>query len=127
MEVAEVAVETLMLALFRSDTPAYQPVHSSRPLCLEDGDPQASLQNLKQLGICHIQDLWVRKGLSRVLVQLSTGEQYLALGLSDPHKLAYVAAEAGMGPYAELLETYRFLPADYEGKLPTSRDGVSCA
>ena len=27
MEVAEVAVETLMLALFRSDTPAYQPVH----------------------------------------------------------------------------------------------------
>ena len=44
-------VVTPMLAVFRSDTPTYQPSHPSGPLCLEDGNPQASLENLKRLGL----------------------------------------------------------------------------
>jgi hypothetical protein len=110
-----------MLALFRSDEPSYQPVNSVGPLEKEDGNPQASLGNLKDLGLVP-QDFWVRKGLSRVLIQFSTGEQYLALGLSDPKALAYVASEAGFGPYDELFEMYRQLPAEYEGKLPVVVD-----
>ena len=39
----EATVVTPMLTLFRSDEPSYQPVHPSKSLQLEDGDPQASL------------------------------------------------------------------------------------
>ena len=66
-----------MLQLFRSDEPSYQPVHPSVPLAMENGDPQVSLENLKRLGLV-VQDIWVRKGLSRVLLAFNTGEQYLA-------------------------------------------------
>ena len=118
------AVVTPLLALFRSDTPAYQPSHPSGPLCLEDGNPQASLENLKRLGL-EVQNIWVRKGLSRVLIQFGTGEQYLALGLGNPQLLAMMASTAGMGEYDELYDMYRDLPEDYEGMLPITAHPIA--
>jgi hypothetical protein len=111
------SVVTGMLALFRSDTPAYQPSHPCKPLLLEDGNPQASLENLKRLGL-EVQDIWVRKGLSRVLIQFDTGEQYLALGLGNPDVLARIAAAAGYGDYEWLRDFYACLPPNYDDKLP---------
>jgi hypothetical protein len=113
----EAAIASQMLALFRSDESNYQPVHSTGPLDKEDGNPQASLGNLKRLNL-PIQDIWVRNGFARVLFQFNTGEQYLALGLSDPKALAYIASDAGFGSFDELFEMYRAIPAEYEGKLP---------
>jgi len=121
----EAHVVTAMLALFRSDEPSYQPVHPSRPLQLEDGDPRATVANLKQIGLV-IQDIWVRKAFSRVLLQFNTGEQYLALGLSDPAALAQVAADAGYGDLEHLKSFYSFLGEDYEGKLPAASDLDDC-
>ena len=118
------AVVTPLLALFRSDTPAYQPSHPSGPLCLEDGKPQASLENLKQLGL-EVQNIWVRKGLSRVLIQFGTGEQYLALGLSAPKTLARIASDAGLGDSDELYEIYRDLPDEYDGMLPITAHPIA--
>jgi hypothetical protein len=105
-----------MLALFRSDVPTYQPEHPAG-LAEETGDPQVSLENLRKLGLVP-QDFWIRKG--RVLVQFNSGEQYLALGLSDPRALADLAAKAGMGEADDLFEMYRDLPPEYEGKLPAT-------
>jgi hypothetical protein len=117
----QATVITPLLALFRSDETSYQPVHPSGPLALEDGNPQASLENLKRLKLV-IQDIWVRKGLSRALIQFNTGEQYLALGLGDPAALAFVASDAGFGEYEHLKSFYSFLPPDYEGKLPAAAE-----
>ncbi len=114
-------VVTPMLAFFRSDATSYQPSHPSGPLCPEDGNPQASLENHKRLGLVP-QDFWVRCNLTRVLIQFSTGEQYLALGLSDPKVLARLASDAGLGEYEELCEIYDFLPPDYDSKLPTTNN-----
>ncbi len=114
-------VVTPMLTLFRSDKPSYQPLHPSKSLHPEDGDPEASLENLKQLGLA-VQEIWVRKGLSRVLIQFSTGEQYLALGLRSPAALALLASNAGFGDYHELESFFTYLPADYDGKLPAATD-----
>ena len=50
-------VVTPMLTLFRSDEPSYQPLHPSKSLQPEDGDPQASLENLKRLGLADPGDL----------------------------------------------------------------------
>ena len=118
-------VVTPMLTLFRSDEPSYQPLHPSKSLQPEDGDPQASLENLKQLGLV-IQEIWARKGLSRILIQFATGEQYVALGLRNPAALAFLASNAGFGDYHELESFYARLPADYDGKLPavTERHGM---
>ena len=77
----EIPLVTPMLALYRSDQPSYQPTHTV-PLRLEDGDPQASLENLERLHLV-IEDIRVRKGLRRVLIQFTTGEQYVALGLEQ--------------------------------------------
>ncbi len=110
-------VVTNMLAFFRSDTPSYQPSHPCGLLC-EDGNPQASLENLKRLGLAP-QDFWVRCNFSRVLIQFSTGEQYVALGLSVAN-LARMAADAGLGEYEELYEIYESLPPEYDSKLPTT-------
>ena len=96
-----------MLAQYRSDQPAYQPTHNV-PLLPEDGNPQASLENLKRLNL-PIEHIWVCKRLSRVLFQFVTGEQYLALGLSDPETLARVAADAGMGDYESIKSECVFL------------------
>ena len=111
-----------MLALYRSDHSAYQPTSSGTPFKLEDGNPQASLENLRRLtdnGLV-IQDIWVRNQLRRVLIQFSTGEQYLALGLSDPETLARLAAEANMGKYDDLRANCDMLAEDpdYDDKLP---------
>jgi len=117
-------VVTKMLALFRSDEPSYQPSHPSGPLHLEDGNPQASLENFKQIGLTPML-IWVRKGLSRVLIQFDTGEQYLALGLGNPQLLAMMASTAGMGEYDELYDMYRDLPEDYEGMLPITAHPIA--
>ena len=119
----DVPVVTPLLALFRADDPSYQPVHPAG-LMLEDGNPQSSLENLHRLGLV-IQDIWVRKGLSRVLFQFSTGEQYLALGLSAPLTLAKVAARAGFGESTELAEFYTDLPPTYDDKLPAMSEPIS--
>ena len=116
----EIPVATPMLAFYHSDQPTYQPTHAV-PLQLEDGNPQASLENLKRLKLV-IQDIWVRKGLSRALIQFSTGEQYLAFGLRDPAALAHVAAEAGFGEYHDLKDFYECLPAEYDDKLPAASE-----
>ena len=110
-----------MLQLFRSDEPSYQPVHPSVPLAMENGDPQVSLGNLKRLGLV-VQDIWVRKGLSRVLLAFNTGEQYLALGLGKADALAFIASEAGYGGFEELRSFYGCLPPDYDGKLPAASE-----
>jgi hypothetical protein len=112
-------VVTPMLAFFRSDTPSYQPSHPSGTLLLEDGNPQASLENLKRLGLTP-EFFWVRCNFSRVLIQFNTGEQYVAFGLGDPKVLARLAADAGLGEYKELCEIYEFLPPDYDSRLPTT-------
>lgn len=112
-----VPVVTPMVALYRSNTPEYQPVLNGCQLRREDGNPQASLENLKRLGMV-IQDIWVRQNLSRALFQFDSGEQYLALGLKDPSALAHVAAEAGYGEFEDLRDCYACLPADYDDKLP---------
>ena len=113
-------VVTPMLALFRSDAPAYQPIFAGVVLDNEDGNPQVSLGNLQRLGLV-IQDIWVRKGLSRVLFQFSTGEQYLALGF-DPAALATIAAAAGYGEREDLQGFYECLPAEYDDKLPAASE-----
>jgi hypothetical protein len=117
----QATVITPLLALFRSDETAYHPIHPGGPLETENGDPQASLENLKRLKLV-IQDIWVRKGLSRALIQFNTGQQYLALGLGDPAALAFVASDAGFGEYEHLKSFYSFLPPDYEGKLPAAAE-----
>lgn len=117
-------VVTKMLALFRSDEPSYQPSHPSGPLHLEDGNPQASLENFKQIGLTPML-IWVRKGLSRVLIQFGTGEQYLALGLSAPKTLARIASDAGLGDSDELYEMYRDLPDEYDGMLPITAHPIA--
>jgi hypothetical protein len=86
---------------------------------MENGDPQVSLGNLKRLGLV-VQDIWVRKGLSRVLLAFNTGEQYLALGLGKADALAFIASEAGYGSFEELRSFYGCLPPDYDGKLPAA-------
>lgn len=96
----EIPVATPMLAFYHSDQPTYQPTHAV-PLQLEDGNPQASLENLKRLNLS-MKNIRVRKQLRRVLFQFLTGEQYVALGLSDPATLAAVAAENGLGDYDAL-------------------------
>ena len=118
------AIVTPMLALYRSDESSYQPEGLPHA---EDGDPQASLGNLEILKKRQlvIQDIWVRKGLSRALLQFSTGEQYLALGLADPANLAAVAAEAGYGEYEELKDFFGVLPPDYDDKLPSTIDAMT--
>ena len=117
----EGAVRGQMYQLFRSDEPSYQPVHPSLPLAREDGDAQASLGNLKRLGLV-VQDIWVRKGLGRVLLAFNTGEQYLALGLGKPDALAFIASGAGYGDFEELRTFYACLPQDYDGKLPAASE-----
>jgi hypothetical protein len=52
------------------------------------------------------------------LIQFSTGEQYLALGLHDPATLAQVASAAGYGGYDALYEDYTNLPASFAAPLP---------
>ena len=113
-----------MLATFRSDVESYQPSNPAYPagLLRETGDLQASLENLRRLGTpgkLQVQSMAARKGLSRVLIQFSTGEQYLALGL-NAKEAARIAAEAGMGPYDELLALYEDVAAlpDYDDLLP---------
>ena len=117
----EIPVITPMLALYRSDQRAYQPTHTL-PLQLENGDPKASLENLKTLVELKlvIQDIWVRCKLKRALIQFNTGEQYLALGLSNPEALALVATAAGFGDIDDLRMTCEDLAEDdeYDDKLP---------
>ena len=75
----EIPVVTPMKALYRTDQPTYQPTYTV-PMHCEDGNPQASLENLKRLKESKLiaQDIWVRNQLRRVLFQFATGEQYLA-------------------------------------------------
>jgi len=117
----EAPVISPMLGLFRSEEPSYQPEHPSKSLQVEDGNPQASLENLKRLGLV-IQDIWIRKGRTRALIQFNTGEQYLALGLGKADALAFVASEAGYGKFEELRTFYACLPDDYDGKLPAASE-----
>ena len=117
----EANVVTPMLTLFRSDEPSYQPLHPSKSLQLEDGNPQASLENLKRLGLV-VQDIWVRKGLSRVLIQFTTGEQYLALGLGKAGALAFVASKAGFGELRRTADVL-CLPAGRLRRQTARRDG----
>jgi hypothetical protein len=111
----EAEVVGSMLRLFQSDEPSYQPVWNGKTLRPENGDPQASLENLKKLGLV-IQDIWVRG--PRVLILFSTGEQYCALGLGKSDALAFVASEAGFGPFDRLRDFIAALPPDYNDKLP---------
>ena len=104
-----------------SDEPSYQPEHPLISLQVEDGSPQASLENLKRLGLV-IQDIRVRKGLSRALIQFTAGEQYLALGLGKADALAFVASEAGFGSVDVLKTMYAALPSDYDDMLPADDD-----
>lgn len=59
-----------------------------------------------------------------MLVTFSLGEHYYAPGLrvgtAGPatEALARIAAEAGFGPYGDLLSFYRDLPADWDDVLP---------
>lgn len=117
----EVPTESEMLRLFRSDEPSYQPVSGKWRLREENGDPQASLENLKTLDLV-VQDIWVRQNRRRVLLQFSNGEQYLALGLNNPDALAFVAAEAGFGDFETLKILYDCLPDEYDGKLPAEHE-----
>ena len=119
----EIPVVTPMMALYRTDQHTYQPTYTV-PMHCEDGNPQASLENLKRLKESKLiaQDIWVRNQLRRVLFQFATGEQYLGLGLSDPATLATVSVAMGFGD----LDLARIKMAcidlaqdpDYDDKLP---------
>ena len=56
------------------------------------------------------------------MIQFSTGEQYLALGLGKPAALAFVASAVGFGDYTNCESFFTYLPADYDGKLPAATD-----
>jgi len=111
-----------MLRLFREGAKSYQPEYNG--LDSETGNPQVSLENLRRITAA---GLMIRDMLAKptgVLVLFSTGEQFYAPGLrvgSDgpaTEALARIAAEAGFGPFDQLLRFYRHLPADWNGQLP---------
>ncbi len=110
-----------MLRLFRDGAPSYQP--SIAGLDEETGNPQVSLDNIQRLletGL-GIMDFLVRP--NGILVLFLSGEHYYAPGLrvgtsgSATTALAHLAAKAGFGPEAQLRQTYKDLPEDYEGQL----------
>ncbi len=111
-----------MLRLFRDGATSYQP--AIEELAFESGDPQVSLDNLQRMidsGLV-IAEFMVRP--TGVLVLFASGEQYYAPGLRvgtsslATEALAQLAAQAGFGPEARLLDFYRKLPETYKGKLP---------
>ena len=111
-----------MLRLFREGAKSYQP--EADGLALEAGDPQVSLENLRRI---IAQGPMIRDMLAKptgVLVLFSTGEQFYATGLRvgtdgpATEALAQIAAEAGFGPFDQLLRFYRHLPADWDDQLP---------
>ena len=111
-----------MLRLFQEGAKGYQPEIDG--LALETGDPQVSLENLRTVIATGrvVRDILVRP--TGALVTFSTGEHFYAPGLRVATKgpateaLARLAADAGLGPYDQLLPFYQDLEADYEGQLP---------
>jgi hypothetical protein len=116
-----------MLRLFREGAKTYQPEHLGGglavELAIESGDPQVSLENMRRLmatGLV-VRDILVGKG--GVLVLFREGEQFYATGFrvgtqnAATEALAQMAAEARFGPYDELLQHYRSMPASYTGQL----------
>jgi hypothetical protein len=103
-----------MLRLFQSGATSYQP----EGLAYESGDPQVTLENLRQL---MAQGLRIRDFLIRptgVLVTFSTGEQYYTPALRIRiQELAEIAAEAGFGTLAALRTWWLSLPPDFTGPL----------
>jgi hypothetical protein len=111
-----------MLRLFHEGATRYQPEFDG--LAPETGDPQVSLENLRKIVAAGraIRDILVKP--TGVLVTFSLGEHFYAPGLrvgtAGPatEALARIAAEAGFGPYEELVSFYRDLPESYDDVLP---------
>lgn len=111
-----------MLRLFRDGAKSYQPEMNG--LAPETGDPQVSLENLRQIVAAGpvIWKILVRP--TGVLVLFDGGEQFYAPGLRvgtdgpATEALAQIAAQAGFGTYERLLRFYRHLPQDWCEELP---------
>ena len=111
-----------MLRLFQEGAKSYQPEIDG--LALETGDPQVSLENVRKVVATGrvIRDILMKP--TGVLVTFSTGEHFYAPGLRvategpATEALARIAAEAGLGPYDQLLPFYQDLETDYDGQLP---------
>jgi hypothetical protein len=111
-----------MLQLFREGAKSYQPEIDG--LALETGDAPVSLENVHKLIATGraIQSILVKP--IGALVMFSSGEHFYAPGLRVASEgpateaLARIAADAGLGPYEQLLPFYQDLEADYEGQLP---------
>jgi hypothetical protein len=104
-----------MLRLLNQANVAYQPV---APVALlpEDGNPQASLENVRRLFQFGLTYLTLISGLAGVLFIFQTGEMYLATGFllgcvnkAKTEALARACTEIGLGDYDELLEFYASL------------------
>ena len=111
-----------MLRLFQEGAKGYQPEIDG--LALETGAPQVSLENLRKVIATGrvVRDILVKP--TGALVTFSTGEHFYAPGLRvategpATEALARIAADAGLGPYDQLLPFYQDLEADYDGQLP---------
>jgi hypothetical protein len=111
-----------MLRLFREGAKSYEPEGDG--MAPETGDPQVSLENLRRIMATgrKIREILVKP--TGVLVTFNGDEQFYAPGLRvstdgpATEALARIAAEAGFGPYDELLTFYHDLPADWDDPLP---------
>ena len=111
-----------MLRLFQEGAASYQP--ETEGLAPETGDPQVSLKNVRKLVAAGRAIEKILAKPTGVLVMFSAGEPFYAPGLrvatAGPatKALAWIATEAGFGPYDELFTFYRDLAADWDGPLP---------
>ena len=72
----EIPTISPMLAFYGSEAASYQPTRPGMQFNLEDGNPQASLENLKRLKLT-VKCFWVRKQATRVLIHSSTESSML--------------------------------------------------
>lgn len=111
-----------MMRLFQEGAQSYQPEGDG--LAPETGDPQVSLENVRRLTAAghRIKDMVVKP--TGVLVRFEGCQQFYApgfrVGTDGPatEALARIAAEAGFGPFDELLTFYQDLPNTYDSVLP---------
>lgn len=115
-------MNSAMMRLFQAGAQTYQPEGDG--LARETGDPQVSLENVRlMLAAGHrIREMVVKP--TGVLVRFDGDCHFYATGFrvgSDgpaTEALARIAAEAGFGPYDELLSFYQNLPDSYDSVLP---------
>ena len=124
----QVALISELERLFNEGVDRYQPVFPGVDLEEETGDPDVSTRNLNKLleGNVLVDRIVVHpkdKSQGRVLLLLTPGVEYLALGfgLDRPEKMVALtrfAASIGYGDYERLMKFYGLFSPEYDGLLP---------